>query len=405
MKQLFPILLIVLLFSCKKSSTETPGQDIPPSTNVFTPKDSVIGSNFFQVEFSSDSKSMVWCEQIPASGARAKIWYADMDLSTGLPDLSNKQLIDTIQGQGWPYWGHTSGGRLFSYMNQYGQIKIIRRTGTNSLQTFNLGVINGQIKSLINVSNDSTKSYCWISYIVLSTSAGRDSLFAFRSDNPTDVKFINAEVPNTGGSAYELTFPRWLANSEILAYPFRTIPSQPYWDIKFWNGQTQISTQVTNDIPFSIFNHHVDDLPFTLASQTNTTYMFSSKAAKTLCIYQRTGTTGFFNLAESYTTPTTLANYILTSFEPFTVNNKTYGAYQVYENNGTAIPGTTKGEIWLKGILGDTTHQKISTYNGVAVDPEYVIGNKKIWIYYYGKTVGSTAVFDLHRCETPLLIP
>jgi hypothetical protein len=37
------------------------------------------------------------------------------------------------------------------------------------------------------------------------------------------------------------------------------------------------------------------------------------------------------------------------------------------------------------------------------VDPEYVIGANKVWIYYYGKAVGAP-FFDLRRCETPLSI-
>jgi hypothetical protein len=68
----------------------------------FMPKDTVLGSNFFQVEFSQDMRSMVWCEQIPLPGGRAKVFYANVDLETGLPDIAAKKLIDTIQGQGWP---------------------------------------------------------------------------------------------------------------------------------------------------------------------------------------------------------------------------------------------------------------------------------------------------------------
>lgn len=91
MKQLLPTLLIALLFSSNKSSTELTGpvnNSIPTS---FTPKDSIIGSNFFQVEFSSYSKSMVWCEQLSAK--TAKILYADVNLFTGLPDLNSKVLV------------------------------------------------------------------------------------------------------------------------------------------------------------------------------------------------------------------------------------------------------------------------------------------------------------------------
>jgi hypothetical protein len=187
-----------------------------------------------------------------------------------------------------------------------------------------------------------------------------------------------------------------------LAYPFRPFTNQPYWDIKFWNGQTQTSDQVTNDIPSSIFNHHVDDLHFRLPQFPNETFMFSSKAAQKVAIYQKTET--YFTQVQLHTSPTSIIPTTLTSFEPFTIcGNGTYGAYQVYSGGG--IPGTTAGEIYLLGIFGDSLHTKISEFTGdVAVDPEYVIGNKKVWIFYYGKPTGF-GNFNLHRCETPLVIP
>lgn len=371
---------------------------------TFIPKDTIIANNVFQVEFSDDSRSMVWCENI--GGGQAKVWYADLDLNTGIPDFVTKQLIDTIQGQGWPYWGQDNVSKFFLIKNKYGHIKYIRRTGYNTLTQYDLGTVNNDDKSLLNVNSDSTKNYFWVSYVIKDPNTAvtsiKDSLFVFKSSNPSVRYFVNAELENSGGSAYELTFPRWLAQSELLAYPFRPFTAQPYWDIKFWNGQTQISTQVTNDIPSSIFNHHVDDLPFRLPQFPNDTFMFSSKAAQKVAIYQKTGT--YFTQVQLHTSPTSIVPTTLTSFEPFTIcGNKTYGAYQVYSGGG--IPGTTAGEIYLLEIFGDSLHTKISEFTGdVAVDPEYVIGNNKVWIFYYGKPTG-LGNFNLHRCETPLVIP
>lgn len=403
---------IFLLMGCRKEADTAvlPASPTPapsPVVTRFTPKDSLIGANFFQVEFSTDSRSMVYCEQLLGSGGQALIWYADVNLDTGLPDLAARQRIDTIQGQGWPYWGHDRTGRFFLFLTKNGHVKIARRSNTNTLSVTDFGKINGQAKSLFNVSSDSTKSYFWVNYVVSSagfgqSGTGRDSLFAFRSDNPGTVFFINSEVRNAGGGAYELTFPRWLAGSEKLAYPFRPNPNQPYWDMKFWDGTTQTSTQITNDVLSSVVNHHVDDLPFRVPGQAGSTYIASAKGGRILAIYRRTGETGYFSEIDSYTTPTTLSGpLILTSFEPFTINNKTYGAYQLYQTTGGAIPGNAPGEIWFRGILGDTTHLKISTFSGVAVDPEYVIGNRNVWVYYYGKASGATT-FSLRRCATPL---
>jgi hypothetical protein len=366
---------------------------------TFVPKDTLLGTNVFQVEFSTDSRSMVWCEQIPATAGRAKIWYADVNLDTGLPNFAQQQLIDTIQAQGWPYWGHDTQGRFFLYMNQRGEIHIVRRAGLNTLTNINLGTVRAN-KTLLNVNADSTKPYFWITYII--RNPVRDSLFCVRSDKLNEQVFIASEVPNMAGSAYELTFPRWLAQSEILAYPFRPNPALPVWDIKFWYGDRNISRTVTNDVAASRLNSHVDDLPFTLPQLPGDTLMFTSPGSIKLAIQKRNPATGLFETIESYETPTTIRPVTLTSFEPFVINrNKTYGAYQVYEGGG--IPGTTKGEIWLRGILGEPLQTKISTLDGVTVDPEYVIGRNKVWIYYYGKPVGQQ-YFDLHRCETPLTV-
>jgi hypothetical protein len=379
----FVLLGTFLLSSCGKDDTKT--TDTP-----FTPNDITVGNNFAQVEFSEDSRSMTWVEP---SGSTQKVYYADVNLETGLPDLANKQLIDNIQGQGWPYWGKDASGPFFLIMNANKEFKVIRRTGTNTLTATNLGTANSDIKTLINVSNDSSKPYFWVSYVVKTTvSGGKDKLYCFRSDNPSNRVFINEEVPNTAGSAYELTFPRWIKNSEKLLYPFRGNASIPKFDIKFWDGQTQTSTQVTND--GNAF-HHVDDLAFSIDNQN---YLFSSKDASSLTICKQQSN-GLYTQVENYTTPTTIIPYTLTSFEPFTIKGKTYGAYQVYSGGG--IPGSTKGEIWLKGIFGESLHEKISTLDGTAVDPEYVIGNSKIWIYYYGRPIGQ-ATYDLHRCETPI---
>ena len=49
---------------------------------TFIPKDTILANNVFQVEFSDDMRSMVWCENLGSNNAR--VWYADVDLNTGL---------------------------------------------------------------------------------------------------------------------------------------------------------------------------------------------------------------------------------------------------------------------------------------------------------------------------------
>lgn len=55
--------IIILFFTVSSYITKT---------QTFIPNDSILANNVFQVEFSDDSRSMVWCENL-ASG-QAKVW-------------------------------------------------------------------------------------------------------------------------------------------------------------------------------------------------------------------------------------------------------------------------------------------------------------------------------------------
>lgn len=375
---------------------------------VFTPNDIVIGSNFFQVEFSDDSRYMTWCEQIPSLPGRANVFATTLDLNTGYPDLQDKVLIDTISGQGWPYWGRDATSPFFLLMNRYDELKMVRVLGDTLVPTVIAGPSNHP-RSLINVSSDSTLPYFWISYVVLSAdfSAGYDSLFVLRSDNPADPVFVARERALESGSTYALTFPRWLKHSQLLALPFWPRAGVPLYDIRLWNGATLTSRVVTDDSdsPGENDASHIDDLPYTLPYAPGDTFLFSSRSATAVSIYRKTGSMPLFTEIERYAPiSTTLTGGTLTSFEPFTLpGNRTYGAYQIYEGGG--IPGNTTGEIWLKGIGGQaSTHIRLSAFQGdVAVDPEYVIGTDSVWVYYYGKPVG-VGPYNLHRCSTPLQV-
>jgi hypothetical protein len=53
---------------------------------TFILNDTILANNVFQVEFSADSRSMVWCQNL--GGGLAKVWYADLDLATFHKDFT-----------------------------------------------------------------------------------------------------------------------------------------------------------------------------------------------------------------------------------------------------------------------------------------------------------------------------
>lgn len=281
-------LLLCVLLGCSKQSL----------AQAFQPNDIVLGGNFFQVEFSDDSRYMTWCEQIVSLPGRAKVYVTTVNPESGYPDLgSGKVLVDTIQGQGWPYWGQDETSPFFLLMNQNRIIRIVRVIGNTLVPSIVAGPGKHQ-RSLINVSSDSTLSYFWISYTVLSNnfSTGYDSLFVLSSDNPTVPVFVARERALASGSTYALTFPRWLKHSQILAVPFWPRAGIPLYDMKFWNGATQTSRVVTEDSKAAGANDasHIDDLPYTLADSPGDTFLFSSRSASSISIYKKRGAQAIF---------------------------------------------------------------------------------------------------------------
>jgi Secretion system C-terminal sorting domain len=370
----------------------------------FVRDDKLIGVNFFQVEFSGDGTGFTWCKQLPIPGGFAEVYFTTVDKTAGLPRLAQAQLVDTIQGQGWPYWGEDDQGPFFLLMNRRDSLKLVRVSASGQLTPTALVGPGPHERSLINVSSDSRLSHFWISYVVLSADFvnGYDSLFVLRSDAPTQPVFVAREEARSSGSTYALTFPRWLQQSEVLAFPFWPT-GLPLYDMKFWYGSSRTSRRVTFDSQTATDKSHIDDLPFVLGSAPTDTFMFSSKSATSLSIYKKPGAAVSFSEFENYAPLTTLGTVTLTSFEPFTLpGDRTYGAYQVYTGGG--FPGNTPGEIWLKSILGDTLHIRISNKPGnVAVDPEFLVGTDSVWVFYYGRAA-TTDPYSLRRCATPLIV-
>jgi Secretion system C-terminal sorting domain len=180
-----------------------------------------------------------------------------------------------------------------------------------------------------------------------------------------------------------------------LTYPYTAGSAPVYFAMRWIDLSTNQTRNITNDGPAA----HLDDLAFIRGSDT---LLFSSRNFVDLSI-QKLNTGGFF--AEQYrqrpsTGLSTTGTYRLSSFEPTDWQGKTYGAFQIWE--GTGLPGSTEGEIWLTDLTAPHSLVRLNGINQVAVDPENVVGDTAVWVYYYGYTLGGPTLYNLYRTQTPL---
>jgi hypothetical protein len=247
--------------------------------------------------------------------------------------------------------------------------------------------------NLINVSRSSTANQ-WLSFNTPGTT--HDSLWVWNLNQPNQPRrLLGIEALGGGQSAYAATFPRWIEGSQILTFPYTAGSAIVYFAMRWIDLSTNQTRNISNDGPAA----HLDDLAFIRGTDT---LLFSSRNFTELSI-QKLNPGGFFQEQYRQTPSTglsTTGTYRLSSFEPTDWQGKTYGAFQIWQ--GTGLPGSTEGEIWLTDLSPPHPLVRLNGNNQVAVDPESVVGDTAVWVYYYGYTLGGPTVYNLYRAQTPL---
>lgn len=389
------------------------------SVNPFTVNDQQIGDpniSYLQIELSPDMRFMTWIEDGAGQNGASVAWLCALDRVNGtlIPANGRGFRIAEIPNQGSPQWGQDSTGFYSITIDTDGRL-VVTRPSLNAD-----GTAAGVVTRLTTAAN-LTRAYPYPSriaqpggYLVYLQDdpavAGRQQLWWLNLANPATENQITqgpvASIGQFGLPPYLVNIQRWfydtasLANGvPIVTYGY-TPPNpggqQPLTleQLDFTSGTPPVASRASGISP-----QVLDPNPFIHQGER---YIIGGLNAGPVGIVFRRDATGLFatEVQRIETTGSALANPSnFASAEPFLRNGQLYSAYQL---NEPGAPGTTNGEIFITGLLGNTTRRMISLPTpSRRADPEVFIGLNKVWVLYYART-GPTSRWTLRRAETGL---
>jgi hypothetical protein len=352
-------------------------------------------------------KYLAWVE---TGNRQAQAWVAKVDPNTG--DISPKDGRGFSLGAiprngitGQPQWGQDSAGFFVVVLNAQGQIVLARPQAAGAPQLTTLATPADPSRQFIFPSRIPNRSGAYLSYLKMSQ--GRSlSLWYVDTANPT------VEVPLTQGDAggYEIinkqgrpgrapalyiTIQRWFEGQPMLVHGYMNGAGKLQVRLVDLRSGTPKIFPVTNDNL-----NHVDDFPFFLGNKLYLLGGINTSAVGAL--YGQTAGSSTFSLLRQFAPKASALRTPAwaSSFEPFLWKNKPYASFQLLDQ-GPPTAGVP-GEIWIASLLDNSVLRRICGPETMRRnDPEFYIGTKQAWVYYYGRQ-NESSPWELHRCETGL---
>ena len=385
----------------------------------FVVNDQPIGDpniSYLQIELSPDMRFMTWIEDGAGPNGASVAWLCALDRDNGtlIPANGRGVRIADIRNQGSPQWGQDATGFYSVTIDTEGRF-VVTRPSLNPD-----GTAAGSITRLTTAANP-TRAYPYPSriaqpggYLVYLQDdpavAGRQQLWWLNLASPSTENQITqgpvASIGRFGLPPWLVNIQRWfydtasLANG-IAAFTYGYTPADPgglqpltLEQLDFTSGTPPVASRVKDISP-----QILDPNPFIHQGER---FVIGGLNAGPVGIIFRRDAVGQFEteVQRIETTGSTLANPSnFASAEPFIYKGQLYTAYQL---NEPGAPGTSNGEIFIAGLLGNTTRRMVSDSTpSRRADPEVFIGRDRVWILYYART-GFTSRWTLRRADTGL---
>ncbi len=387
----------------------------------FKPHDERIGADYFgyvNIEFSPDMRFMVWTEQMPMGELMARktgkekdntqlparIWMCAMNPETGemMPEDGRGIMMTYSKLQGTAQWGEDSLGVFAVAHDREGRIILARPNKDNQLELEALPLPPNPYRINTYPSRIKDQGYGFLVSLIVEPDR-RIRLTFIDLENPSYEEIIReGSDPDTRSNpGIFKTFPRWFPELPLLTYGFRDRITGKV-QVKQFNAYEPVEfpKRITYDL-----NDHSDDFPFIYDGEL---YLIGGAGGTNeAVIYKKQEKLDVYNEVDRIQVHGSrlLQPGSLNSFEPFEWESEVYSAFQVSEtfNNPNPQPGKVKGEIWIANLFGDKAPYRISDdWNMMRVDPEFYIGNERVWVFYYS-IIPNGSVIELHRCETGLV--
>lgn len=353
---------------------------------------------------------LCWIEE----GSPNRIWLCSLNRDTGelVPANGQGVLVTETGSTGAPQWGQDSSGYFLVTLDGSGRLVLARPTLNPD------GTADASLTVLATAANP-TRAFPYPSRV--SNSPGYLVYQQADSNNPPrqQLWYLNLasptlEFPITQGpvaSIGQFGLPPFLVNIQRWFYRLESngdgLPVVAFGNADAASAvprvrveQLDLSAAPPTSSQISGTNPALLD-PFPFLYQGERYLIAGVNATATGGVFARDGQ-GSYSVQINSIRPDSsslLQPSNFASCEPFLYKQKVYSAFQV---NEPGAPGTGNGEIWLTSVFDNSLLRKISG-EGLSrrADPEFFIGNSKVWVYYYAR-LQNFGKWQLHRVETGL---
>lgn len=417
-------------FSYQVASQDSAGAMSAPSsavvaqTHTFAVNDVQVGDplvSYANVEFTDDSRYMVWFEQSTDGSGLGTMWHCAVDPATGTLDPPDGKGFRAFDSSAWgrANAGIDAQGAFYVGMNRTGQLILVRPTSATTGTVTTLATAVDTLRRAIYPTNlpNATNYVFWIRN---STVAGAGysppgntsfTLQYISLADPASVHDVETQpLPANGFAPMDAGFARWFRGKAALS--FGSFDARGYVQVKEFDVDSPGTPPyfVTGDP-----SNKID--PWSMVFGDSELILPGINATATTTVYQRSSGETLFTSVEQITPPDSLlVNPALAqSNQSIVFDDLLYTTYQVNERGlGFYDTITNTGEIWLSTVLQSPPTEsqwRLSNTSDVTVaslaksEPEPYIGTSKTWVFYSAVPNGSnftTSVWALRRADTPI---
>lgn len=403
------------LASTERSPTRIVTAASPTLSESFTPHTSQVGDpavNYTNIEFTADSRYMVWFELTDRRG-NGIVWHCGVNPETGelIPADGKgfRAFESTIYGRANP--GLDTNGPYYVGMNRAGKLLFVRPTSPTSAEVRQLTTPPDLTRRAIypTILPDQNSGFVfWIKNEAVPGGGSNPAndwfeLQFISLDNPAQVNSIERQNrPDRGFAPMDSAFARWMKNKAALTYGFEDenrIVQVRMLDLTQPNPTPMAVTSDPGD--------KIDPYPWFYNGQE---ILFAGMERKARThVYARTPGEAQFRLVETILPPASaLAHPALAqSNEAIVFHGRVYTAYQINEGGRSfwEVTFARPGEIWLSTLFETTQQQWLLTDSLAAkAEPEPYVGSGRVWVFYNVIEGNNplTAIWHLYRADTPI---
>lgn len=390
--------------------------------NEFVAHDVEVGDptvSYANVEFTEDSRYMVWLEGTNDGSGLGVVWHCAVDPDTGAlnpPDGKGFRAFEsTLLGRANS--GLDAQGSYYVGLNRGGELVMVRPMGATTGTVTVLATAADSLRRAIypTVLPGEARGYVlWIrnEQVAASGADPRNAWFELQYidlANPTAINVVERQnnPPGPLMAPIDIGFVRWMRGRSTMTYG--------YFDASYQVQLRELDVSVASPAVRAITSDAVNKIdPFSWLFGSQEVILAGIDGTATSHVYTRASGEQYYTVAEVIVPSSTLlaSPALAQSHEPVEWGGQAYSAFQI-NDAGSSFWNTafaSPGEIHLTTVLQSSQRQwRLSGNSELArAEPEPYVGTNRVWVFYSAAPVGAdltTTRWALRRADTPMHTP